>query len=408
MTLHGGMFTYGFSAFFVPLAMALGTSRGVLSVAFSFTRLESSLLGPIEGFFIDRFGPRGIMYVGFALFGVSLIMFSRVNSLLGFYLIFPVMTLGASMAGFLPVVTTLTNWFSRRRGLAIGVSSAGVNVGGILVAVVAMAIGYFGWRTAALQMGIITLVLGLPVAAMMRHRPQQYGYLPDGDQPVAAGTSTEGGETSPDREDGVVASFTPLQALRTSAFWFLAAAHGVSLVIVSSISIHQIPLLVDVGVPFETAASILALMTAFAMIGRIGGGYIGDKMGMKPILLVCFMSMSIGILVLATAQSVAQAFIYAFFYGMGYGARAPLFTALRGEYFGPRDFATIMGMSQPVMMLGSFFGPVIAGFAYDVQGSYRMVFTIFAVVNMVGALLLFFIKKPAPPQPRKPTPTTET
>ena len=144
---------YGLNAFFVPLAMTLGTSRGALSLAFSFTRLESAILGPIEGFLIDRFGPRRLMLIGFAVLGMGFLMFSRVNSLLGFYVVFPVIILGGSLSGFLPVVTAVNNWFSRRRGLATGICSAGVNVGGVLVAVVALTVTFlhyyfegFIWR----------------------------------------------------------------------------------------------------------------------------------------------------------------------------------------------------------------------------------------------------------------------
>ena len=398
MVMQGGLYAYGFSTFFVPLAAALGTSRGALSLAFSFTRLESSLLGPIEGYLIDRFGPRGIMYIGFAVFGLSFLLFSLVNSLLGFYLVFPLVALGASMSGFLPVVTAVNNWFSRRRGFATGVSSAGVNIGGMLVALVAVAISAYGWRTTAVLIGVIIWILGFPMAAMIRHRPQQYGYLPDGDEAVASGE--EDGDSSHDEAP----DFTPLQALKTPAFWFIASAHGFSLFIVGSVSIHQIPLLVDAGISFQTAASILAFMTFVAMLGRIAGGYLGDRLGRKLILVVCFLLMSVGVVVLATAQTVPQAMIYAVLYGLGYGARAPILIALRGEFFGPRNFATIMGLSQPVMVIGSFFGPIAAGFAYDVQGSYRLVFTIIAVVNLIGAVLVFFIKKPDLPQRKEVMP----
>ena len=164
-----------------------------------------------------------------------------------------------------------------------------------------------------------------------------------------------------------------------------------------SVSIHQVPLLVDAGISFETAASVLAFMTLVAMVGRVIGGYLGDRFGYKLILVVCFVLMSVGVVVLSTAQTVPQALVYAVLYGLGYGARAPILIALRAEFFGPRNFATIMGLSQPIMVIGTFFGPIAAGFAYDVQGSYRLVFSIISVVNLVGAVLVFFIKKPDVP-----------
>ena len=300
------------------------------------------------------------------------------------------------MSGFLPVVTAINNWFSKRRGLATGISSAGVNIGGILVAAVALSISHFGWRTAAVIIAVIICSLGFPMAAMMRHKPQDYGYQPDGIESQPTPKNQVDGHDDNFLEENEP-DFTAIQALRTPAFWFIAAAHGFSLFIVGSISIHQIPLLVDVGISYEQSASILAFMTFMAMLGRIGGGYLGDVFGRKTILVICFFMMSAGVIILAMAQNVLQALIYAVIYGIGYGARAPILIALRGEFFGPRNFATIMGLSQPIMVIGSFFGPIAAGFAYDIQGSYRMIFSIIAAINLVGALLVFFIEKPKPP-----------
>ena len=211
LVMQGGLYAYGFPLFFVPLAATLGTSRGALSLAFSFTRLESSLLGPIEGYLIDRFGPRGIMYVGFGLLGVSFILFSMVNSLLAFYMVFPIVALGASLSGFLPVITAVNNWFSRRRGLATGICSSGVNIGGALLFLMAICISIYGWRPTAALTGVLILALGFPLTAMMRHRPQPYGYLPDGDEAEEAGDSEDGASSRAQETP----DFTPKQALKT-------------------------------------------------------------------------------------------------------------------------------------------------------------------------------------------------
>ena len=401
LVLQGGLFAYGFSAFFVPLAAALGTSRGALSLAFSFTRLESGLLGPVEGFFIDRFGPRKIMLVGFFLFGLSFILFSQVDSLLGFYLVFLVIAFGASTSGFLPVVTAINNWFSRRRGLATGISASGINIGGMAVALIALAITAYGWRDTAIGIGVLVWVVGFPLTAVIRHRPQPYGYLPDGDAP-AEPTARDPQAADDDPVDGSSQAsadpdFTPMQAVRTAAFWFIAASHAFSVLIIGAVTVHEIPLLVDAGMQYETAATVLAFMTGVAVLGRIGGGYVGDRFGRKLTLIVCFFMMSAGVIILANAHTLPQAAAFAVLYGLGYGARAPLLIALRGDFFGPRNFATIMGLSQPVLMIGSFVGPVAAGYAYDVQGSYQMVMTVMALIILIGAVLVLFINKPAPP-----------
>ena len=392
MVIQGSLYAYGFSAFFIPLAKTLKTSRGTLSLAFSFTRLESGLLGPAEGFFIDRFGPRGIMLVGFVLFGLAYLLFSQIDSIFRFYLIFPLIALGASMSGFLPVVTAVNNWFDRRRGLATGISSAGVNLGGVLVGFVAQAIDIFGWRTTAVGVSVLLWVMGLPLTLMMRHRPQDYGYRPDGNLSNNGNPKAGSGM---EMDSGTVLGVTAKQALGTSAFWVIAICHAFSVLIIGAVTVHEIPLLVDAGLSFQLAAWTLSFMTGVALVGRIAGGYIGDLFGKKPALITCFILMSAGVLVLATATTLREALIFAVLYGVGYGARAPLLIALRGDYFGPKNFGAILGLSQPVMMIGSFLGPVVAGYAYDVQGSYQMVFTIIAVVNLVGAGFVLLIKKPS-------------
>ena len=390
--MQGAFNAYGFPVFFVPLAASLGTNRGLLSMAFSFSRLESSLLGPFEGYLIDRLGPRKIMYLGFAFWGLGFLLFSRVNSITTFFMVFPIIALGASLAGFLPAITAVNNWFSKRRAFATGITSAGVNLGGILVALLVLSISSIGWQSTSFLLGIIIWIAGFPLAKIIRHKPQDYGYLPDGElDPVVLNENL-----SSDNYLQVESSdFSWQQALKTPAFWLLASAHGFSLFIVGTVSIHQMPLLDDAGITFEMAGTIVAIMTAIAMVGRVLGGYIGDKFGRKLILLACFSMMSIGVLLLATTKTVSQSILYAFFYGLGYGARAPILVALRGEYFGPKNFATIMGLSQPIMVIGTFFGPVAAGYAYDLQGSYTTIFTIIARLNMICSILLFFIKPPS-------------
>tara|TARA_B100001123_G_scaffold451246_1_gene629010 strand:- start:2699 stop:3964 length:1266 start_codon:yes stop_codon:yes gene_type:complete len=392
MVMQGAFNAYGFPVFFVPLAASLGTNRGLLSMAFSFSRLESSLLGPFEGYLIDKLGPRKIMYLGFAIWGLGFLLFSRVNSITTFFMVFPIIALGASLAGFLPAITAVNNWFSKRRAFATGITSAGVNLGGILVALLVLSISSIGWQSTSFLLGIIIWIAGFPLAKIIRHKPQDYGYLPDGElDPVVLNENL-----SSDNYLQVESSdFSWQQALKTPAFWLLASAHGFSLFIVGTVSIHQMPLLDDAGITFEMAGTIVAIMTAIAMAGRVLGGYLGDKFGRKLILLACFSMMSIGVLLLATTKTVSQSILYAFFYGLGYGARAPILVALRGEYFGPKNFATIMGLSQPIMVIGTFFGPVAAGYAYDLQGSYTTIFTIIAGLNMIGAILVFFIKPPS-------------
>ena len=164
MSIASGINFHGFSNFIIPLTNEFGWSRTVISAAFSFARLESGLLGPIEGFFVDRIGPRRLMLVGIPLMGIGYILLSRVNSLVAFFLVYILaITLGNSLGMSTPMTTAVANWFNRKRGLAFGIMWSGVGLGGLLVPALGWTIDRFGWRDAAMFVGIGLIVVGVPI-----------------------------------------------------------------------------------------------------------------------------------------------------------------------------------------------------------------------------------------------------
>ena len=190
--LNGGLLFHAFSAYILPLQAAFGWNRTQATTAFAMARAESGILGPIQGWLIDRYGPRTIMRIGNTLFGLGFILFSRMDSLLTFYASFAVLALGSSLGGFMPIATTVTNWFVRRRSAALGIMLSGMGVGGLMIPGLVWFLSRYGWRATALMSGILVLVIGLPATQLMRRRPEDHGLLPDGEQaatsrdPVAA------------------------------------------------------------------------------------------------------------------------------------------------------------------------------------------------------------------------------
>ena len=129
----GSLMIHSFTAYFPLLQTQFGWSRAVLSGAFALSRAESGILGPLQGWLIDKFGPRMMVRVGMLMFGAGFILFSQTDSVLDYYLTFALMAAGSSIAGFLTVATTVVNWFERRRGVAMGIAMSGFGVGGLLV-----------------------------------------------------------------------------------------------------------------------------------------------------------------------------------------------------------------------------------------------------------------------------------
>ena len=265
MVLGGGLLFHSFGAYVKVLEDEFGWSRTELSLAFALQRVETGFLGPIHGWAVDRYGPRLIMLIGVVIFGVALASFSLVDSLLGFYLVFALIAIGSSLSSMLSVSTAIVNWFKQRRALALGVMSTGVAAGGLFTPAVVWALEGWGWRTTAVVSGCIVLLLGLPLASLVRTRPRDHGRTPDGLPPAAAAAAAAMPETS----------FNAREAMRTRAFWLLSLGHASGLLTVGAISVHLFVFVTgEFGVSSATAARLITLLTGMLVVGMMIGGVV--------------------------------------------------------------------------------------------------------------------------------------
>jgi len=398
----GSLMIHSFTAYFPLLQTQFGWSRAVLSGAFALSRAESGILGPLQGWLIDKFGPRMMVRVGMLMFGAGFILFSQTDSVLDYYLTFALMAAGSSIAGFLTVATTIVNWFERRRGVAMGIAMSGFGVGGLLVPAVAWSLISLGWRPTAFFSGVLIILVGLPIAQLMRQRPEQYGYLPDG-----ASSSTPQSEEDSSQEllqpsvrlnQDEVDGFTAREAMRTPAFWLLSFGHSMALFTVGAVSLHLIPHIIDsVGVSVTAASSAVVVMTVFNILGQLGGGILGDRVSKRWLVVAAMLLHSAAMLILAYATTLLSVFIFAVLHGTAWGVRGPMMTTIRADYFGRASFATIMGFSSLIVMVGMTSGPLIAGFLADIFGGYRVGFIIIAAITGIGSLFFVLASPPKPP-----------
>ena len=401
MTLSSGLFYNGFGFYFEPMRQQFQWSRTVLSGAFSLSRLESGFLGPVEGYLIQRFGPQRVMLVGFIIFALGFVFLSQVNSILTFYLAFLVMALGSGFAGFSAVVASLNNWFRRNRGKALGSAMLGLGLGGVIFSPgLAWSISLFGWEKTALGSALVLVALGIPISLIVRYSPEPYGYLPDGDRPSDK-TPTPESSSKRDKAMGVpreqyVHDFTVWEALSTPAFWLISTGHALALVVISSIGLHQVPFMeTDLGFSRGSAAQVLVVLSGVQMLSQPIGGFLGDRYRKENLAAVTLLGHCVAMLLLATADSYSQMMLYAVIQGTAWGIRGPILTALRGDYFGRKSFAVIMGFSQMIMMLGMIVGPIFTGYMADYY-SYKLSFLIIAVAVGAGSVLFLFTKRPQP------------
>jgi MFS family permease len=320
---------------------------------------------------------------------------SLVHSLLTFYLAFLVLAIGSSLAGFMAVSASVANWFVRRRATAMGIAMAGMGVGGLLVPGLAWCLAVFGWRAVAFSSGIAVVVIGLPAAQLMLHRPEDHGYLPDGATPVGprqTARSTSAVAASRNNE------FTAMEAMRTSAFWLLAVGHAAALLVVGAVMVHLVSHTVEgVDLSLETAGMVIAVLTCMDIAGRLAGGFVGDQINKRVGVAGCLLGHAVALVVLAYAPNLPMVLLFSVIHGLAWGVRGPLLMALRADYFGRSSYGTITGFSSLIMMSGMVVGPILAGFMADRFGDYRMGFTILA--GLAGLSSLLFLLAQAPTKP---------
>ena len=390
--LQAGLMTQSFGAYVAVLQAERGWSKTALSGAAALQQMEAAILGPLLGWFIDRFGPQGMIRVGIFVFGLGLMLLSQTDTLPSFYGAFLVVALGSSLCGFFPVNIALINWFERWRARALSSMSIGLALGGISVPLVAWSLQNYGWRATAFSSGVIAIVVGLPLALVIRRRPEDHGLTVDGLPPKVAQTTQELHALSSDRD------FTAREALRTPAFWLLSLGHGFALLVVHAVSVHSITHMNQgLGYSVEQAALVYTLLTVSQIGGVAIGWLIGDRYKKRLIAAACMLMHMAGLLLLTYAVNVAMVLSFAVLHGAAWGLRGPFMQAIRADYFGRSAIGMILGLSLMIIVVGQVGGPMIAGIFADLTGNYRTGFTILALLAGLGSLFFILARKPKRP-----------
>ena len=395
MVLLGIAGLHGLGVFFSALQREYLWSSALLSGAFALSRAESGFLGPVEGYLVDRVGPRKMVAVGLAILGVGFILLSRVDSLLSFYIALVVIALGTGIGGFLAIMSSLTNWFYRLRARAMAVATVGVNVGGLLIVLLTWAVDSVGWRTAAIICALIVWALIAPITMVLRDRPEDYGLLPDGD--VAPPSNAD----DPSDQDAATGSayideddMTVKEALHSQAFWMVSLVHGIAVMSLSALAVHQIERMVQAGVSLQMAGLVVTIYTGVGIFFRIFSGYIADIFDKRYVIAGFLLFQTAALFVFAVGNTVFMFVLFGLLFAPGWSGRGAALTAYRGELFGRRRFASITGVSMVVTNSLSLIGPVFAGFLFDVTGSYSSPFLALSVLSLVAAFLILLVRKP--------------
>ena len=390
----------GMPAWFVVLESNFGWSRAQLSLAFSLTRVEGSIMGPISGYLIDKVGPKRMVLIGLLVMGAGFIFFSRINNLWQFYCSFMVMTSGMGLGTWLPMMTVLNSWFIKKRSTAMALAMEGFAIGGVvLVPLLAWAIeparfGYNGWRITALIIGIVVILFAYPISKLVRSNPESYGLLPDGAIPLQPSISTN----LTHNEDINDRDYTWQQAIKTRAFWLISMGHACSSIVIVTLMVHLGTMLTDRGFSLQTVGWVVATQTGVSAIFNLVGGYVGDRVPVRVALFAFSAMQSVSIILLLVADNLGMVYLFAILFGVSFGGRTPLTTSIRGVYFGRKAFASITGMSMIPMNIFLLAAPLFAGVMFDITGSYNIPFASIAIVSFLGAVLFLFLGDPTNPE----------
>jgi MFS family permease len=389
-SLQSLLFWQAFGAYAALWMADFGWSRTTIAWAASLQRTESGLLGPVHGWLLDRTSPRRVFVIGVLMFSGGLVGLAFVRDFPQFMVVYIVASIGSSLCGMLTLMTVLVNWFDRLRARSMAALQLGISAGSLALPLLAWALVTFGWRPVSIASGLIVLAVGLPIARLLHRDPETLGLRPDGDAVDAAApvvpVARSGGR-------GALAG----GALRTGAFWLISAGHAGALAIMSAVGVHFVVFVNEVlGLSLPTAATLVAVMTAASVGGQLAGGVLGDRVDKRWLAGGAMLLHAAAMAVLVIAGSLLTVTLAAVLHGFAWGVRGPLMGAMRADYFGRAAFASVMGFSSLVVMVGSVTGPLVIGLVADATGSYDGAFAALAAIGVAGAVAFFTLGRPAP------------
>tara|TARA_B100000676_G_C18044283_1_gene826908 strand:- start:643 stop:1860 length:1218 start_codon:yes stop_codon:yes gene_type:complete len=370
----------GHGAFINDIYDELSWSMTAISTGFSIRVFGAGILSPLGGYLIDKFGPRITCITGTTLTFIGLILFSIMTELWVFYLSSIIIAIGMSIGSHNAITASIMHWFDKKRGFAYSFSATGRALGYIGIVPITLLLTNYGWRDTSLYASYFFFIVSLPASFVIKPNPELENkslIKPKSEKKII------------NNEYGIV------DALKTPAFWFLAFAQLIYSFGNQMNLVHQQPALKSIGYSLSSVALIVTIFGGIQVFGRLGSGWIGDRIGRSFLLMISFLLMGVGWigLLFATPDAIFFISLYLLFYTAGQSAHTATDQTVVADFFGITRFATIKGSMQLIALLGGITGPIMAGRIYDVYGSYDIAFIILCPVVSLGTLCVFMARK---------------
>src|SRR5712691_1281888 len=388
-TISAGLM-HSYAVFLVAFLEDFRWSRSEVSLAYSASQLVAGVSAPFVGALVDRLGPRRLVLLGGTMLALGLLGSAYASSLWHIIALYGiVMTIGANCLGLVVFVPLLSQWFVRRRGMAISIVQSANGFGRAASAPLAqLLISAIGWRRAYLTQAALMVVLVLPLARFFR-----------GTDPAA--TATKATPESPREHHEVAAppdrDWTVGEAMRTRHFWLLSVVYLCTGLGSFLVSLHQLAFAVDVGFDKLYAATVLGLGSFLAIAGTMFTGTLSDYIGREWSAILAYGFSIVGVICALAITSPDQhllLWLHARFFGLTWGARGPAITAKTADLFPGRQLGTILGVITIGSGLGAALGSWGAGWIFDVSGSYRLAFMLSIVSYVAGCIAFWALRRP--------------
>ena len=411
-----GIFFRGFSVFFVPVRNGLDLSNSQTSLVFSLSR-ASSIVGPLVGILIDRFGAPKLVFFGALLAAVGYFAFSQVENFLSFALVYILLIgVGNTIAFQNASFTSLSMWFVRRRALVMALFSGTASLGSVvLIPVANLLIIDQGWERAALLAGFVYLFFIVPTALVFKDSPESIGLVPDGGR---LPPGHPGSQSSPapvkghEREQLGSQDFEVDEALRSTTFWLLLVGVGLHQMATVAIFVNLQPILVWKGVGLETVGYLLSFSMAMSVVFRLSLGMLADRWSKPRILPLCTGAIGIGLLFLLVGSwSDVRWGIFLFLILGSVGDALPVIAwATLVDYFGRRRFGTLRGIVLASSSWAIIVSPWFVGWWADRTGctgggellgegcSYSLPVVLGSLTFGIATLCFAFVRRPRRPR----------
>lgn len=394
--MSAGIQAYGLGTFVTPMTQELGWSRTDISLGQTLSTAVGGIIGLFIGGLIDRRGGRLLMIFGAVIGGCGFIGLGLVHTLWQYYVVKAViLTIGMAGMGPMIVNVAVSNWFVRRRGRAIAIAAMGTSFGAVIVpSLAAWLIDTVGWRAAWAVFGVSVWVVIIPAAALvMRRRPEDHGLVPDG------GAVSALPPTGLDRRRVAVdgARWTRRTAMRTPTLWLLIITFGLASMGMGALLLHLVAYLTDTGFTRAQAAFAFSMIGLAGLISKPLWGLLVERVATRFAAAAEFALLGVGILLILIAPNLASMVAAIFVFGVGVGGVLTVQETVWADYYGRMTLGTVRSVGRPFTIVFSAGGPVFAGAAYDLGGSYEVAFLAFIAAYIGAAALILVTPEPAPP-----------